>query len=56
MRPERVPADHHWVALWLLLVGGAVFLADGWLGTGNPANTFVGALMGAGFVWLMLVD
>jgi len=50
MRPERVPADHHWVALWLLLIGAV------WVATVIPESTLGGMFMGAGFVWLMLVD
>lgn len=54
MRPERVPADHHWLALWLLIVGG-VWLCT-YAGSIDPGSAFDGILIGAGFVWLMLVD
>lgn len=47
---SRPTDDHHWLAFWLLLIGGA------WLSTIGHENTFGGVLMGAGFVWLMLVD
>ena len=49
MKLARPTDDHHWLALWLLLVGAllTIFIDMGPLG---------GFLMGAGFVWLMLVD
>lgn len=47
---SRPTDDHHWLALWLLLTGGAGIASY------YPASTFAGMLVGAGFVWLMLVD
>jgi hypothetical protein len=42
--------DHHWLALWVLLAGGIL------LSLTEYESTFAGVLMGAGFVWLMLVE
>jgi hypothetical protein len=42
--------DHHWFALWLLLAGGILATCIG------HESTFAGILIGAGCVWLWLVD
>lgn len=49
-KPARQIQDHHWLALWLLLAGGA------WVGSIGGESTFAGVLLGAGWVWLVLVD
>lgn len=50
MKSARPVSDHHWLALWLLLVGAV------WVTSVVPESTLGGVFMGAGFVWLMLVD
>lgn len=50
MKLSAQPADHHWLALWLILAGGA------WVGSIGGESTFAGVLLGAGFVWLVLVN
>lgn len=47
---SRPVSDHHWLALWLILGGGA------WLGSLGAESTFAGVMVGAGFVWLAMVD
>lgn len=49
-KSDRIQADHHWLALWLLLAG-AVFL-----GVIGHESTSAGLLIGGGFVWLALVE
>lgn len=46
---SRPTDDHHWLALWLTLAGGA-FVSLG------PQSTLAGVMLGAGFVWLVLVE
>jgi hypothetical protein len=50
MKPPSLIADHHWLALWLLLIGAACLTFLG------HDSTFAGMLVGAGFTWLLLVD
>jgi hypothetical protein len=50
MKIARPTDDHHWLALWLVLVGGITAAAVG------TDSTFAGMLIGAGSMWLMLVD
>lgn len=47
---SRPTDDHHWLALWLLLAGAALV---GFVGHDTTAG---GILIGAGFVWLALVE
>lgn len=53
MRPV---SDHHWLALWLLLVGGGLLAVDAWDSSIDIESTFAGVLLGAGWVWLVLVE
>lgn len=46
----RPTSDHHYLALWLVLVGA------GWASLVGHDSTAAGVLIGAGIVWLALVE